>query len=424
MVDRTRSDVRNELPDSDPTVFGSFIRAITDSLASRAYDLVLLIQQALDQFFPQTSTGTFLERWAGYEDLTRLSSSSASGTVVFTGTADTTIPINTQIRSSVGNIYVTQNAVSIANNVFSISSLTRSGSTATASATGHPLASGVDVTIAGAVQTEYNGTFTVTVIDENTFSYEITGSPTTPATGTITGTVDSASAIVESQETGQALNLPNGASFTLVNAISGVDAQSFANASGIVGGTDLETDDQLRIRVLQSRANPVANFNTTAIEKQARLIAGVTRVFVRTITTNVGDVTIYFFRDNDLNPIPTSSQLNDVKNSILQILQASSDPSNVIVSAPTIVNTDFTFTAISPDTPTMRTAIENNLKAFFEDRVTFETNVDEDKYKAAIIETQDTQTGEFLESFTLSAPSGDISISSGEIAGLGQVIFS
>ena len=68
----------------------------------------------------------------------------------------------------------------------SISSLTRSGSTATATTSGnHNLVTGTRVTISGANQSEYNGTFVITVTGSATFTYSVTGSPATPATGTI-----------------------------------------------------------------------------------------------------------------------------------------------------------------------------------------------------------------------------------------------
>ena len=69
-----------------------------------------------------------------------------------------------------------------------VTSLTRSGTTATATAPAHGYASDDRVTLAGAGQAEYNGTVVVTVVDANTFSYTVSGSPATPATGTITAT--------------------------------------------------------------------------------------------------------------------------------------------------------------------------------------------------------------------------------------------
>ena len=68
----------------------------------------------------------------------------------------------------------------------SITSITRSGSTATATATAHGLVNGELITIAGANQSEYNGDFNITVTDADHFTYTVTGTPATPATGTLT----------------------------------------------------------------------------------------------------------------------------------------------------------------------------------------------------------------------------------------------
>lgn len=70
--------------------------------------------------------------------------------------------------------------------VIPVASITRSGSTATFTAsTNHDLVTGDQVLIVGATQTEYNGTFTVTVTGNTTFTYTVSGAPATPATGTI-----------------------------------------------------------------------------------------------------------------------------------------------------------------------------------------------------------------------------------------------
>jgi hypothetical protein len=67
----------------------------------------------------------------------------------------------------------------------SVTSITRSSTTATVTATAHGFTTGDQVNIRGAVQTDYNGDFIVTVTDANTFTYTVSGSPATPATGTI-----------------------------------------------------------------------------------------------------------------------------------------------------------------------------------------------------------------------------------------------
>ena len=62
--------------------------------------------------------------------------------------------------------------------------ITRSGQTATFTSTDvHRLSTGDKVTISGAAQAEYNGVFEVTVSSTTVFTFTVTGSPVTPATG-------------------------------------------------------------------------------------------------------------------------------------------------------------------------------------------------------------------------------------------------
>jgi hypothetical protein len=66
--------------------------------------------------------------------------------------------------------------------------ITRSGTTASVAHTAHGLVSGDKVAIRGAVQTEYNGVFSISNVTANAYDYTVSGSPATPATGTITAT--------------------------------------------------------------------------------------------------------------------------------------------------------------------------------------------------------------------------------------------
>ena len=63
--------------------------------------------------------------------------------------------------------------------------LVRSGTTATATLTGHDLITGDKVLISGAEQDEYNGVFTVTVATANTFTYTMSADPGASGSGTI-----------------------------------------------------------------------------------------------------------------------------------------------------------------------------------------------------------------------------------------------
>jgi hypothetical protein len=68
-----------------------------------------------------------------------------------------------------------------------LTSLTRASAVATATKVAHGRTAGSWVDVQGAAEAEYNGIFQIaTVPDADTFTYAVTGSPATPATGTIT----------------------------------------------------------------------------------------------------------------------------------------------------------------------------------------------------------------------------------------------
>jgi hypothetical protein len=70
----------------------------------------------------------------------------------------------------------------------SVTQITRSGSTATVSQTAHGLATDDKVYIQGANEPEYNGIHQITYINDNSYSFTVSGTPDSPATGTITET--------------------------------------------------------------------------------------------------------------------------------------------------------------------------------------------------------------------------------------------
>jgi len=213
----------------------------------------------------------------------------------------------------------------------SVTSITRVGGIATATtASDHNLFTGGEVTITGAVETEYNVTNAKAfVISSTKFEYLITGTPTTPATGTI-----------------------------LTDVIIGL-----------------------------------------------------------------GFVQIYFTRDLDDTPIPNQTEIDDVKTTVLEITPASTPDTYVIVLAPTALPVAFTFSELTPDTPSMRTAVTAQLQQFFDEEVSVGVNIDEDAYRSAIFTTVDTESNTSVESFELGSPTGDVSVGVGELPTLGTVIF-
>ena len=142
-----------------------------------------------------------------------------------------------------------------------------------------------------------------------------------------------------------------------------------------------------------------------------------------TMSIPPGQVRTFFMRDNDTDPIPSASEVATVKAAIDAIVPANTSLTDNIVLAPTAVNVNFTFTNLTPDTTTMRAAVEENLIQFFEEQTEVGIDVDEDAYRAAIKNTVDPNTGDVVQSFVLSSPIGDVSIGSGQIAVLGVVSY-
>ena len=518
LVQRSKTDIQRELDkvanDNRANVFldASWLGAIPTANANRVFDYTLQLKEAIRLNMPDTTENEFADRWGGIYVGTRTAATGSSGNIVATGTAASIIPISTDYQSTDGITYTTTAAATLTAGSLTVVSITRVGTIATVTIdTDHLLASNVEVTIVGAGETEYNGAQAIQVTGADTFTFDVSGSPATPATGTITADSTSASVPVEAVPPsdpdapfGAATNQTLDAPLSLQVTIAGVDNIANVDNGELAGGADEETDAEYKTRYLDKIQNPVAHFETNDIDQQIRSqVPGVTRTFIQKSGEQVGDtvinsitrsgtlataitatphglftgaettvsgviesdynvedadilvlsttsfayvvsgspstpatgtmtsagvitlgrVQIYFTRDNDPDPIPTAPEIADVKAAVLLITPANTPDSFVIVSAPTALPQNFTFTELTPDSSTMRTAIEENLKQFYNDAVTVGQNVDEDAYRAAIFNTVDTETGFSVESFQISGPVGDISVDVGELPTLGTVAF-
>lgn len=438
LIETARAEFRRQLPDVDPTVFGSWARGFIDGCGAMAHALGFVVRDLEQEMFPQTATDEFLDRWGDYEDLPRNPATGASGFVSLGGTVATVINAGEQFVGSNNVTYSVVSPAAVEVVALLVTSITRSGTTATAAtSTPHMLATAMQTTISGAVETAYNGLFAVTVTGPNTFTYQVAGSPSTPATGTITETSNFASLDVQAITTGPGTNMQAGG--TLNVSISGLDSLAYVQFGGLGGGADLESNDDYRDRIIESRSNISGVFTEDQIKIAARTISGNTRVFVKRPITALGSgtqglpsyspaagqVVVIIVRDNDANIIPTQSVLDQTKDAIITLgkLPAHTRADDVFVLAPVAQVIDFTFSAISPNTQTMKTSIRNQLTAFFQDSVTFEEDIPAASYQGSIQNTRDTVTGDRLASFALSSPPGDIVVADGNIPILGTVTF-
>ncbi len=428
-INKAKTGIKSILPNSNPWLRDSLLSAIATTIGGRVYDFYYNLQKnVLPNLFLTTATDSdIIEDLVAPFSITRRAATQSNGYLIATGLGSTIIPVGTQFQDSNGNIYTSQTLATIASSSITITSLTQIGGLATAISVSHGLSSGVGpVTISGANETDYNGNFAIIVIDEDSFSYEIDSSAPSSATGTIIATSFKAEVYVISDDYGSDLNLDGGETVSITSPISGVDDELYVKFPSFSGGTDIESDDDLRERGLVRYRKPSGAFTVGDIEQAVKTDVDNTRVWVQDITPNIGQVTVYFVRDNDgtgTSILPSSTYIAEAVTNIEAIAPAIFDSTNdLFVNAPTPITINFTFTSITPSTTEMQTAIEDSLKAFFEDTVDLGENITEIEYNSAIINTID-ETGTKLTSFTLSSPSGDVSISDGELGILGSITF-
>ena len=430
VADRIVQDVESALQPvgGKPSLKNSWLNGLIVAFANRFFDFYFALNQAALEAIPDTAV-SLLDRWAAIWGRTRTPGTPSGGNVIASGTLGSTIPVNSVLTTGDGKTYKTAGIAEITAKALAVpaTQLTSDGAgTATCdlSPTKHVLGSQILISVTGAAQSEYNvANVVATITSDKVFTYPITGVPASPATGSPVVAFESGTMVVESLDFGEDEDQPFDAALQFENPIVGIDDVARVDFDAVGGGADQELDEDLRERLLDRIQNPVAQFNVAAIEAAAKAVAGVTRVFVQEITPAVGQATIYFMRDNDANPIPSGAEVADVDAVIQAIRPATSDSADVIVLAPTAVPTDFTFTDIQPNTGTMKAAIEANLAQFFAENTSIGIDVDEDGYRSAIFNTVDTVTGDVVTTFTLSAPSGDITIAAGEIGTLGNVTF-
>jgi hypothetical protein len=188
VVAALQSYVRTYLPELDPsTERRSYIGGKVKSLGSALHDWYVALKRYADnEPFPQTASRPFLlNGW--WRDITKLNPNAAAparGTVVLLGTTGTIIDAGTLLDAN-GVSYSMDRSATIVTQSLRAISLTRNGSVAIfETSEPHHLATGMTVTISGATQAEYNGSFEITATADNELTYVITGTPATPATGT------------------------------------------------------------------------------------------------------------------------------------------------------------------------------------------------------------------------------------------------
>ena len=444
IVNRQKADVQNALPQSNPFLKNALLTSLVQSSGYRFFDMYQLldtIQTGL--FLDNYADLSVLNFWGGLVNLSLGKPTSSQGIVVFSGIQNcVTIPAQTLISN--GSLtYKTLSNSTISKNNNTVLQITQTGGLATITFSGsHNLATGINILISGANENEYNGTKTVTVINEIEVTFNIDINTISPATGTILSTYYVSNVQVQCEENGVKTNLSSGASLALQTPISNVNNNAYVTLNGLTGGTDTEEENNYKSRIEDAWQNPITNFNAQSIINQAKKVNGVTRCFVLRATHGLDDnnyfknqsgfTTIFCVKDQSDSIITTTTDNANIKTQIMSIapINLVSDNIQVLSLSPIYIN--FNFSNIIPNTNTMQIAIKENIRQFFRNKNMINGvelneenngNININDINLTILKTIDDVTGESLESYTLTTPLNNVIINDGEIAVQGNVVF-
>lgn len=161
---------------------------------------------------------------------------------------------------------------------------------------------------------------------------------------------------------GAAGNSTAGTALSLTSPVLGVDNQ--ATSGAIEGGVDVESDDELRRRVLEVWASRPQAGTEEDYERWAREVAGITRAYALGGVPTLGQVTVLVVADDDpAGPAPPQALLDAVQ---AYIDERRPVTARTTVRAPTFVPIDIV-ASVSPNTAAVRADAEANLAQVIRD---------------------------------------------------------
>lgn len=231
-------------------------------------------------------------------------------------------------------------------------------------------------------------------------------------TAEVTLVAGTATAGVVAAVAGATGNLTGG-TLSLVTPIAGVDASAQVTVAGLTSGADIETDDDLRARLLSRIQAPPHGGAQHDYVAWALEVAGVTRAWVYPGELGLGTVTVRFVRDDDASPIPDAGEVAAVQAYIDSVRPVTAQ---VTVAAPVAVPLNFTIDIV-PDTAAIRAAIEAELR----DLLRRESDPGATILLSHIREAISLATGE--NDNILTAPAANVAHTTGQMATFGAITW-
>ena len=162
---------------------------------------------------------------------------------------------------------------------------------------------------------------------------------------------------IEALETGELGNTPAGTQLRLVSPVLGVNDVFTVAAPGLAGGTELESIESLRARVIRSYRVVAHGGSRSDYETWALEVAGVTRAWVVRRLFGPGTVGVFFVRDGDIDIIPNAEAIAAVAAYIEKERPVTAE---VYVLPPAEKPVQYRL-SITPDSSAVRRAVETAL---------------------------------------------------------------
>jgi len=158
---------------------------------------------------------------------------------------------------------------------------------------------------------------------------------------------------VTAMKAGAGPTLLPGMALTFESPVAGVNAAATVLAT-TADGTDQETTDALRARLLARLADPPRGGSVADYVFWAKLVSGVTRVWVSPLELGAGTIVVRFVRDNDGSIFPDAGEVAVVQ---AQLDAKKPAHAHVTVASPISDVISITLLRIAPNTAAIRDAV-------------------------------------------------------------------
>ncbi len=242
----------------------------------------------------------------------------------------------------------------------------------------------------------------------------------TTAPGGISGGV--ANVAVEALVGGATGNADIGTPLQLVSPLAGLATNCTVaddgSGRGITGGSDTESDADLRARLKQRVQNTPNGGSVADFERWALEVSGVTRAWVRREPNGPGSVGVWFVLDDDpISIIPATPKIDEVFAHIDPLRPAGMAADGLIVAAPVALPLDPNI-QLTPSTAAVKAAVQ----AALEDLLRREASLGDPLLLSHINEAISDAAGE--ADHVLVSPVADVTALPTEIHVLGTITWS